>query len=183
MSQSNAKNTWQVFLLQPAAPPPHPHPLTSILFKEVKHKLNINEIKTHMPTQDICRENSHGEAAAAQLTDWLADWHTCTHLNTHTHTTSLLIPCGILLSTPPLCMHSPFLSLTVPHSHVCFLLNPYFPLPQTTLKINIVALIQLEKTWCTSRCVSESGEGKSNLDHFSMAESFYVHFKQWFILS
>lgn len=36
-----------------------------------------------MPTQDICRENSHGEAAAAQLTKWLTVPHT--HSNTHTH--------------------------------------------------------------------------------------------------
>lgn len=104
-----------------------------------------------MPAQDICRENSHGEAAAAQLTDWLTYYLSHTHTRTHNLTVDLRRHFTV---HTPLCMHSLFLSLTVPHSHVCFLLNFYFPQFQTGLKINIVALIQLEKTWCTNRCLS-----------------------------
>lgn len=68
MSQPNAKKKIthenpQLFLL-----------FFSCIFKKKVMNMNRNtekksQIKTHMPAQDVCRENSHGEAAAAQLTD------------------------------------------------------------------------------------------------------------------
>lgn len=73
----------------------------SRIFCELSKEKNF--IKTYMPAQDVCRENSHGEAAAAQLNDWLTDCPTHTRVHTHTHTFkhSPLFPCGISLSTPP----------------------------------------------------------------------------------
>lgn len=74
-----------------------------------KEKPRKRQIKTYMPTQDICRENSHGEAAAAQLTKWL----TVSHTFKHTHTRKFTDP--LQLSTPPSCMRSFF---SVPHSRL-----------------------------------------------------------------
>ena len=55
--------------------------------------------------------------------------HTHNHTDTHTHS-STVDPLRHVTVHTPLCMHSLFLCLTVPHSHICFLLNSYFPRPQ-----------------------------------------------------
>lgn len=47
-----------------------------------------------MPAQDVCRENSHGEAAAAQLNDWLTDCPTHTRTCTHIHILSNIHRCS-----------------------------------------------------------------------------------------
>lgn len=81
---------------------------------------------------------------SSNTTEWLTNWLSPTHARAHTYTyfqTFTVVPLQHFTVHTPLYMHSPFLSLTVPHSCVCFLLNPYFPQPQTTLKIKIVALI------------------------------------------
>lgn len=110
-------------------------------------RLNRNtEIKTHVPAERLCRENSHREAAVAQLNDWLSVPHTetrtCAHTQTHTHTFTV-DPLRHFTVYTPLCMHSLFFSHWQFPTQICFLLNSSFPEPQTTLKVNIVALIQL----------------------------------------
>lgn len=80
---------------------------------------------------------------SSSTTEWLTNWLSHTRMRAHTYTyfqTFTVVPLRHFTVHTPLYMHSPFLSLTAPHLCVCFLLNPYFPQPQTALKIKMALI-------------------------------------------
>lgn len=118
------------------------------LKQKVRKKWNKN---SHASTRHLQREQPWWGSSSP--TAWLTQCPT--HTLKHTHT---LIPSGHVTVHTPLCTHSLFLSLTAPRLHICFLLNSL----SHSLKINIVALTHLQKTYCTNSV--RMSEPECNLD-------------------